>query len=101
MTKVMKGFVHFSTSCSYSFFPTIIWMPSFLTADLLFGGSDAPAALGNLYSIGAINRVTNGAIHASVSDILEPFGVSADRIYINFFDMDPANIGWNRATFAD
>ena len=72
-----------------------------MTVDLIFGGSDAPAALGNVYSIGAINRLNNGAIHASVSDILEPFGVPADRIYINFFDMAEENIGWNRATFAD
>jgi len=66
---------------------------------LIFGETDAPEALGNLYSIGSIHPTSNGLIQTSVSDILEPFGVPAD--YINFFDMDEGNVGWNRGTFAD
>ena len=53
-----------------------------------------------MYSIGAITMESNGAIHSSVSDLLEPFGVDTSRIYINFFDMPRANVGWNRKTFA-
>jgi phenylpyruvate tautomerase len=69
-------------------------------ADVIFGGSDDPTALGNLYSIGAISMESNGAIQNAVSDLLEPYGVDATRIYITFFDMDRANVGWNRKTFA-
>jgi len=69
-------------------------------ASVIFGGSDDPCALGNLYSIGAISMESNGAIHNSVSDLLEPYGVDTSRMYINFFDMERANVGWNRRTFA-
>jgi phenylpyruvate tautomerase len=54
----------------------------------------------SLYSIGSIAMESNGAIQSSVTDLLEPFGVDANRIYINFFDMPRANVGWNRKTFA-
>ena len=66
---------------------------------MIFGGTDAPTALGSLYSIGAISMENNGAIQGHVTDALEPYGVLADRIYINFFDMPRANVGWNRKTF--
>jgi phenylpyruvate tautomerase len=67
---------------------------------VIFGGSDAPCALGNLYSIGAIAMESNGKVQAAVTDLLEPFGVAENRIYINFFDMPRANVGWSRRTFA-
>ncbi len=69
-------------------------------ADVIFGGSDAPTALGCLYSIGAIGMESNGQITAAVTDLLAPFGVDEARIYINFFDMPRANVGWSRRTFA-
>uniref|UniRef100_A0A7S2U746 L-dopachrome isomerase n=1 Tax=Attheya septentrionalis TaxID=420275 RepID=A0A7S2U746_9STRA len=69
-------------------------------ADVIFGGSDAPTALGVLYSIGAISIESNGGITSDVTDLLEPYGVEANRIYINFFDMPRANVGWSRKTFA-
>jgi phenylpyruvate tautomerase len=48
---------------------------------------------------GAINVGNNGKIQSGVTDALEPYGVAANRIYINFFDMPRENVGWNRATF--
>jgi len=69
-------------------------------ADILFGGSGAPCALACMYSIGAIGQNTNGAITRKITDALEPFGVDEERIYINFFDMERANVGWRRQTFA-
>lgn len=54
-------------------------------ASMIFGGSDAPLALGCMYSIGAIAMESNGQIQASVTEQLDPFGVTGDRIYINFF----------------
>ena len=72
----------------------------FLQASVIFGGSDDPTALGCLYSIGAIGQQSNGAIQAAVTDLLEPYGVTENRIYINFFDVPRANVGWSRKTFA-
>jgi phenylpyruvate tautomerase len=69
-------------------------------AAVIFGGTDAPTALGCLYSIGAIAQETNGFIQNDVTDLLEPYGVAEDRIYINFFDVPRANVGWSRRTFA-
>lgn len=70
-------------------------------ASVMFGGdADAPAAFGNVYSLGAINMENNGQITKEVTELLEPFGLDQGRIYINFFDMDRANIGWNKRTFA-
>ena len=63
-------------------------------------GSDEPCALGNLYSIGSIAMESNGKIQSDVTDFLEEFGLKEDRIYINFFDMPRANVGWSRRTFA-
>ncbi|KAL7549385.1 hypothetical protein ACHAWF_012655 [Thalassiosira exigua] len=69
-------------------------------ASMVFGGSDAPLALGCVYSLGAINMANNGKIQSGVTDALEKYGVTEDRIYINFFDMPRDCVGWNRATFA-
>ena len=69
-------------------------------ADVIFGGSEEPAALGTLCSIGSIAMESNGALTKDVTDLLEPFGVAENRIYINFFDMPRANVGWSRRTFA-
>eukprot|EP00539_Tryblionella_compressa_P016087 CAMPEP_0178842368 /NCGR_PEP_ID=MMETSP0746-20121128/15463_1 /TAXON_ID=913974 /ORGANISM="Nitzschia punctata, Strain CCMP561" /LENGTH=175 /DNA_ID=CAMNT_0020505685 /DNA_START=21 /DNA_END=548 /DNA_ORIENTATION=+ len=69
-------------------------------ASVIFGGSDDPCALGSLYSIGAIGMEPNGKIQAAVTDLLEPYGLKEDRIYINFFDVPRANVGWSRRTFA-
>ena len=69
-------------------------------ASVIFGGTDEPTALGTLYSIGAIGMESNGKITSDVTDLLEPFGVTPKRIYINFFDMPRANVGWDRKTFA-
>jgi phenylpyruvate tautomerase len=63
-------------------------------------GSDDPCALGNIYLIGSVEMESNGKIHADVSNLLEEFGVKSDRMYINFFDMPRANVGWSGRTFA-
>ena len=57
-------------------------------ASVIFGGSDAPAALGTVVSIGSINMENNGAIQKEVTELLEPFGLDQKRIYLNFFDLE-------------
>eukprot|EP00586_Coscinodiscus_wailesii_P016823 CAMPEP_0172507592 /NCGR_PEP_ID=MMETSP1066-20121228/204922_1 /TAXON_ID=671091 /ORGANISM="Coscinodiscus wailesii, Strain CCMP2513" /LENGTH=129 /DNA_ID=CAMNT_0013285185 /DNA_START=175 /DNA_END=564 /DNA_ORIENTATION=+ len=67
---------------------------------MIFGGSDAPTALGIYCSLGSISKEINGGITKDVTEILEPFGLTQDRIYINFFDVERSNCGWNKKTFA-
>jgi phenylpyruvate tautomerase len=69
-------------------------------SDVIFGGSESPTALGCMYSIGSIGQSSNGAITNAITDVLEPYGVAENRIYINFFDLPRANVGWSRQTFA-
>jgi phenylpyruvate tautomerase len=69
-------------------------------AAVIFGGTDEPAALAIVCSIGSIAMESNGAITKDVTDLLEDFGVGESRIYCNFFDMPRANVGWSRRTFA-
>mmetsp|Transcript_2357 Transcript_2357/g.5017 ORF Transcript_2357/g.5017 Transcript_2357/m.5017 type:complete len:131 (-) Transcript_2357:151-543(-) len=48
-------------------------------ASMIFGGSDAPLALGCLYSLGGINMANNGKIQSGVTDVLEKYGVTENR----------------------
>jgi phenylpyruvate tautomerase len=68
--------------------------------DLVFGGTDAPCAVGCVYSIGSINQQNNASLTAAISALLEPHGVAANRIYLNFFDVPRENCGWSGRTFA-
>jgi len=68
--------------------------------DIIWGGVDTPCALGCCYSLGAINNENNKKVSAEISKLLEEFGVPANKIYINFFDVPRENIGYNGATFA-
>eukprot|EP00667_Euglena_gracilis_P029535 EG_transcript_39264 len=69
-------------------------------AALVFGGSDAPAALCQVVSLGAINLANNKKASASLAKLLEGFGVDSDRCYVEFRDVAAANMGYNGATFA-
>ena len=55
------------------------------------------------FSTGEIVVVSNSFVvvfQSAVTDLLEPFGLKENRMYINFFDMPRANVGWSRKTFA-
>ena len=67
--------------------------------DIIFGGSDAPCALACCYSLGAINLANNKLLTQKISSLLAEFDVPSNRIYINFFDVPPSNIGYAGATF--
>uniref|UniRef100_A0A8C0E8Q1 Macrophage migration inhibitory factor n=1 Tax=Bubo bubo TaxID=30461 RepID=A0A8C0E8Q1_BUBBB len=66
-----------------------------------FGGSTDPCALCSLYSIGKIGGQQNKTYTKLLCDLISKhLHVSADRVYINYFDMNAANVGWNGSTFA-
>jgi hypothetical protein len=69
-------------------------------AAVIFGGSDAPVALGCFYSIGVISRESNEAITSYVTNLQQEFGIQENRIYINFFDIPRANVTCSRNRFA-
>ncbi|XP_036424699.1 macrophage migration inhibitory factor [Colossoma macropomum] len=67
---------------------------------MMFGGKSDPCALCSLHSIGKIG----GSLNKQYSKLLmgtlnKHLGISPDRIYINFFDMEAANVAWNNSTF--
>eukprot|EP00884_Botryococcus_braunii_P008886 jgi/Botrbrau1/1799/Bobra.0217s0050.1 len=67
---------------------------------LSFGGTEAPAAYGELLSIGAIGGAKNKAISKAVSGILqEKLKIPANRFYLSFHDMPASDFGWNGSTF--
>ena len=68
--------------------------------DIIWGGSEAPCALCKVISLGSINKENNGALTKQVSELLAEFDVPANRIYVNFFDLERQNVGYNGATFA-
>ncbi|XP_042322942.1 macrophage migration inhibitory factor [Sceloporus undulatus] len=66
-----------------------------------FGGSPEPCALCSLHSIGKIGAQQNKAYSKLLCEILnKELHVPSDRVYINYCDMNAANVGWNGSTFA-
>jgi len=65
-----------------------------------FAGTDAPAALCTLASIGGIGATENAKLSKSISSILSgAVKISPDRTYIKFDDVEAHNWGWNGGTF--
>ena len=52
-------------------------------AAVIWAGEETPCALGVVCSIGSINQANNAALTAAISELIEPFGVNADRMYLN------------------
>ncbi|GAB2219862.1 hypothetical protein Drorol1_Dr00007500 [Drosera rotundifolia] len=67
---------------------------------IAFGGTEQPAAYGELLSIGGLNPETNKKISAAVAGILETkLSVPKGRLYLKFYDAKGSNVGWNGSTF--
>ncbi|XP_061541861.1 macrophage migration inhibitory factor [Phycodurus eques] len=67
---------------------------------MMFGGKEDPCALCSLHSIGKISPAQNKQYSKLLCGLLNKhLGVSPDRIYINFVDMDACNVAWNNSTF--
>lgn len=70
--------------------------------DLSFGGTDEPAALCDLVSIGSLSTEKNKTHSKALMDVLkQKLGVDSSRVYINFHNTDKANIGYQNTTFHD
>jgi len=65
-----------------------------------FGGTEDPAAYGELVSIGGLGSDTNKKLSAAIATILETkLSVSKSRFYIKFYDVKRSDFGWNGTTF--
>ncbi|KAG9487428.1 macrophage migration inhibitory factor-like [Eleutherodactylus coqui] len=66
-----------------------------------FGGTTEPCALCSLKSIGKIGGSQNKTYTNLLSDTLtKELHISPNRVYFNFVDLNPSNVGWNKSTFA-
>nr|XP_058145001.1 macrophage migration inhibitory factor-like [Dasypus novemcinctus] len=67
---------------------------------MAFGGSSEPCTLCSLHSTGKIGSAQNHSYSKLLCGLLaEHLRLSLDRIYINYYDMNVANVGWNSSTF--
>nr|ABR17531.1 unknown [Picea sitchensis] len=67
---------------------------------MLFGGSEEPAAYGEVVSIGGLGPGVNGKLSAAIADILESKqSVDKSRFYIKFYDVEGSYFGFRGSTF--
>ena len=65
-----------------------------------FGGTEEPAAYGELVSVGGLNPDANKQLSAAISSILESkLSIPKTRFYLKFYDSKGSHMGWNGATF--
>ncbi len=69
------------------------------TATMLFGGINKPAIFCELKSIGLPGTKTKEISEKLCRFLSDETGVSADRIYIEFSNVERNLWGWNGATF--
>ena len=67
---------------------------------MTFSGTNDPCALCSLHSIGKIGGAQNRNYSKLLCGLLsDRLHISPDRVYINYYDMNAANVGWNGSTF--
>ena len=65
-----------------------------------FGGTQEPAAYGELVSVGGLTPDANKKVSAAVSSILESkLSIPKSRFYLKFYEAEGSFMGWNGATF--
>lgn len=70
--------------------------------DLSFGGTDEPAAVCDLVSIGALSKDSNKKHSKALMELMEQkLGVPPTRVYISFHNTNKADIGFDKTTFDD
>ncbi|XP_076915831.1 uncharacterized protein LOC143575310 [Bidens hawaiensis] len=67
---------------------------------IAFGGTEQPAAYGEIVSIGGLNADVNKKLSAAVAEILETkLSVPKSRFFLKFYDTKGSFFGWNGSTF--
>ncbi|XP_068570953.1 macrophage migration inhibitory factor-like [Cebidichthys violaceus] len=66
---------------------------------MMFGGKGDPCAVCSLHSIGKIGSDYNKQYSKLLCGLLNKhLGISPDRIYVNFFDVEAVNVARNSTT---
>jgi len=69
-------------------------------AVMLMSGDPGDAAFVDIRSIGGLSRDVNRKLSQKTCFLLnEVLGISQNRIYLNFTDVETTNWGWNGSTF--
>ena len=67
---------------------------------MLMSGKSGEAAFVDIRGIGGLNGETNRKLSQQVCTLLlDSLGISPDRVYLNFTDVEAGNWGWNGSTF--
>ncbi|KQJ92614.1 macrophage migration inhibitory factor homolog isoform X2 [Brachypodium distachyon] len=67
---------------------------------MAFGGTQEPAAYGELVSIGGLSPDVNKKLSAGIAAILESkLSIPKSRFYLKFHDSKRSDFGWNGTTF--
>ncbi|GAB2267404.1 hypothetical protein Dimus_002387 [Dionaea muscipula] len=67
---------------------------------IAFGGTEEPAAYGEVISIGGLGPSVNGKLSAVLAEILQSkLSIDAGRFYIKFYDVQRPFFGFNGSTF--
>jgi phenylpyruvate tautomerase len=69
-------------------------------AAMLMSGKPGDAAFVDIRGIGGLTSEVNRKLSQQVCKLLnESLGISPDRAYLNFTDVEAGNWGWNGSTF--
>jgi phenylpyruvate tautomerase PptA (4-oxalocrotonate tautomerase family) len=69
-------------------------------AATLMSGKPGDGAFVELRSIGGLSDEVNRKLSQQVCKLLkDSLGISPDRVYLNFTDVEASNWGWNGSTF--
>lgn len=75
-------------------------MVAIQSATMRMAGKEGDAAFVEVRSIGGLNALVNKKLTQRVcADLKHVLGIPAERIYINFVDVDAGSWGWNGEMF--
>ncbi|AES92245.1 putative intramolecular oxidoreductase [Medicago truncatula] len=67
---------------------------------IAFGGTEEPAAYGELISIGGLDPTVNAKLSSTIAQIIQTnLHIHSSRFYIKFSDVQPSFVGFNGSTF--
>ncbi|XP_058755588.1 uncharacterized protein LOC131628992 [Vicia villosa] len=67
---------------------------------IAFGGTEEPAAYGELISIGGLGPTVNGKLSSTIAEIIQTkLYIDSSRFYIKFYDVERSFFGFNGSTF--
>ena len=70
------------------------------TTHMLMSGKPGEAAFVDIRSIGGLNGDVNRQLAHKICALLsQSLGLPANRVYLNFSNVEPDNWGWNGSTF--